>query len=84
VAYGLHVLSPVVISANALSAFTGANVLGVVGNAFPSIARTALRRQTLYFSGAAGALVMLCTVVLILNWSGVRLTAQLFQGLVGA
>jgi polysaccharide chain length determinant protein (PEP-CTERM system associated) len=84
VAYGLHVLSPVVISANALSAFTGVNVLGVVGNAFPSVARTALRRQTLYFSGAAAALVMLCTVVLILNWSGVRLTAQLFQGLVGA
>lgn len=84
VAYGLNLLNPVLMSANALMTFTGVPVLGVVGNAYPGSERPRLRRQSLVFSGAAASLVVLCVLVLILNWSGVRLSAQFFQSLVGA
>jgi len=84
VAFGLHTLNPVVISANSLYSLGDINVLGVVGTAFPTQARAMLRRQVVYFSSAAVTLAALCLTVLILNWAGVRLTAQYFQTLVGA
>lgn len=81
-AYGLHLLRPVVSSVAAVAALTSFPVLGVVGIAFPSRHRAALRRHVLRFSAAAAGLVAALAIVLVLNWSGVRLSLQVLQPLV--
>ena len=65
-AYGLNLLQPVAGSARALAVLTGATVLGVVGNAFPSRTARAMRadRHRIYLVTAclvvtfAGALML--------------------------
>ena len=83
-AYGLTLLRPVVISAKGLETFSGARVLGTVGAAFPERTRGVLRRERWSFSVAASCLFLLFVGTLVLNWAGVRLTAQLFKNVVGA
>lgn len=83
-AYGMTLLRPVVISAKGLESFAGARVLGTVGAAFPQATRRVLRGETWSFSLAAGCLFLLFVSTLVLNWAGVRLTAQFFNHVVGA
>ena len=83
-AYGLTLMRPVVISAKGLENFSGARVLGTVGAAFPERTRGVLRRERWSFSVAAGCLFLMFVGTLVLNWAGVRLTAQLFKNVVGA
>jgi protein tyrosine kinase modulator len=83
VAYGLHQLQPVVISAGTLEALAQAPVLGTVGLAFPERAEKATRRETWRFSSATAGLLILFVATLIASWAGVRLTSLFFQSAVG-
>lgn len=58
IAWLLHMLKPVVTSARKLSKATGIPVLGVVSRAWQADGRERERRQLLWFSTAAGALVV--------------------------
>lgn len=84
VAYGLHQLGPVVVSAGGLAAMARAPVLGTVGLAFPERSEQASRRETWRFSSVAAGLLVLFVATLIANWAGVRLTAQFLKSAVGA
>lgn len=76
VAYTLHSLRPVVSSVSAIKALTKFPVLGVVGAAFPSLERAAVRRHLRRFSAATAGLIVALAVVLLLNWWGVRVSLQ--------
>jgi polysaccharide chain length determinant protein (PEP-CTERM system associated) len=84
VAYVLHLLRPVVMSANGLEAIARAPVLGTVGPAFPRRTQVAARRDSWLFSAATVCLLVLFVAVLVANWSGLRLGTQLFKSVVGA
>jgi polysaccharide chain length determinant protein (PEP-CTERM system associated) len=81
-AYGLHVLRPIVSSARAINEITSFPVLGVVSTAFPRRERKDFWRHLLGFSAATSCLLILFVLVLILNWSGARLTVAAIQSLV--
>jgi polysaccharide chain length determinant protein (PEP-CTERM system associated) len=81
-AYGLHMLRPIVSSARAISEMTNFPVLGVVSTAFPRRERKDFWRHLLGFSAATSCLLFLFVLVLILNWSGARLSVAAIQSLV--
>lgn len=81
-AYGLHYLKPIVSSVRSANELTSFPVLGVVSSAFPT-RDLALGRQNLWrFSAAAAGLLVSFAVVMVLNWSGVRLTIHAVRSLV--
>jgi polysaccharide chain length determinant protein (PEP-CTERM system associated) len=83
-AYGLHWLRPVVMSVKGLENGAGVRVLGTVGPAFPQRSQRLERREKWSFSAATACLLVLFVTTLVLNWAGVRLTAQLLKNMVGA
>jgi polysaccharide chain length determinant protein (PEP-CTERM system associated) len=74
VAFGLHVLRPIVNSVRAVNEMTDFPVLGVVSVAFPSKQRSEFRSAVWRFSAATACLVLALAVALSLNWAGARLT----------
>ena len=75
-AYGLHVLKPIVNSVSAVNQLTAFPVLGVVNVAFPSRRRQEVRRHMWRFSTAMAGLLVALLIVLGLNWAGTRLNTQ--------
>jgi hypothetical protein len=82
VAYGLHTLRPIISSARAIHKLTDFPVLGVVSAAFPRRERKEFWRHLLGFSVATSCLLVLFAIVLVLNWSGARLSVAVIQTLV--
>jgi hypothetical protein len=82
VAYGLHLLRPIVSSVRVMNELTGFPVLGVVSGAFPARRRAAWRRHLWRFSAATLCLVAALAAALAINWSGARLTIQALKSLV--
>jgi polysaccharide chain length determinant protein (PEP-CTERM system associated) len=76
VAYGLHVLQPIVSSVAGVNELTSFPVLGVVSVAFPSRQRLEFRRDMWQFSAAMACLVAALMVACALNWAGARLTTH--------
>jgi polysaccharide chain length determinant protein (PEP-CTERM system associated) len=72
--YVLHLMKPVVGSAQGLADLTDLPVLGVVSAAFPAQLAAKARGELLRFVGAGSALGAAFAVVMVLNWLGVRLT----------
>jgi polysaccharide chain length determinant protein (PEP-CTERM system associated) len=81
-AYGLHVLKPIVSSVVAVNELTSFPVLGVVSVAFPSRQRQEFRRDMWRFSAAMACLMVALMVALALNWAGARLTVHAMRSLV--
>lgn len=81
-AYGLHQLHPVVVSANGLAQLTGSKVLGVVSTAFPERTRLAFRRDVVRVAIAAASLVLAFAVMVLLSHAGFRLTGSALKHLV--
>jgi polysaccharide chain length determinant protein (PEP-CTERM system associated) len=73
VAYGLHMLKPVVSSVVAMNQLTPLPVLGVVSTAFPTRRRHVRRRELWRFAVAAVCLVLALVLVVGLNRAGIRL-----------
>ncbi len=73
VAYGLHLLNPVVSSVVAVNELTPVPVLGVVGFAFASVQRRQARSSLVRISTAAAVLVAAFGLAVVLSRSGVRL-----------
>ena len=82
VAYGLHLLRPVVQSVRGVGELTTFPVLGSVSVAFPSRQRFMFRRRLWRFSAATLCLVVALAIALGLNWSGIRLTLGALNTLV--
>lgn len=82
IAFGLHLLRPVIGSVRALAEYTGLPVLGAVSSAFPEQQKAAARHQIWAFSAAAVGMVIALGVALELNQAGVRLTVQALNALV--
>lgn len=82
VAYGLHMLKPIVSSVRAINELTSFPVLGVVGMAFPTRRRALSRRHLWHISVAAACWLAAFGAVLALNWSGVRLGIHAIESLV--
>jgi polysaccharide chain length determinant protein (PEP-CTERM system associated) len=82
VAYGLHVLKPIVSSVSAMNQLTSFPVLGVVSAAFPTRQRAKFRRHLWRISAAAACWVIALAVVLVLNRSGARLNIHAIASLV--
>jgi hypothetical protein len=81
-AYGLHVLKPIVSSVRAANEATRFPVLGVVSEAFPTRDRARAVRNVWSFSAASVGLLIVFALVLMLNWSGARLTIHAVRSLV--
>jgi polysaccharide chain length determinant protein (PEP-CTERM system associated) len=81
-AYGLHILKPIVGSVVAVNELTKFPVLGVVGVAFPSSQRQEFRRDMRRFSVAMACLVVALMIAFVLNWAGARLTIHAIRSLV--
>jgi protein tyrosine kinase modulator len=84
VAYGLHVLKPIVSSVVAVNELTGFPVLGVVSVAFPTRQQWEFRRDMWQFSAAMACLVVALMVAFALNWAGARLTIHAIRSLVNS
>ncbi len=82
VAYGLHLLRPVVNSVRGVSELTGFPVLGAVSVAFPSRQRFVFRRHLWRFAAASLCLIAAFAIALVLNRSGARLTLGALKTLV--
>jgi polysaccharide chain length determinant protein (PEP-CTERM system associated) len=82
IAYGLHVLKPIVISVRAMNEVTSFPVLGVVSAAFPTRQRAQFRRHLWRISMAAACWVVALAAVLALNWLGARLSVHAIESLV--
>jgi polysaccharide chain length determinant protein (PEP-CTERM system associated) len=82
VAYGLHLLQPIVGSVAAVNELTSFPVLGVVSAAFPTKQRREFRRDMWRFSAAMACLVGALVVAFALNRVGARLTVQAIRSLV--
>jgi polysaccharide chain length determinant protein (PEP-CTERM system associated) len=82
IAYGMHTLRPIVSSVRVLNEITRFPVLGVVGVAFPGRQSKTFRRDIWEFSAATAWLVLVFAIVLVLNWSGARLSIHAIQSLV--
>jgi polysaccharide chain length determinant protein (PEP-CTERM system associated) len=76
VAYGLHLLKPVISSVVAVNELTPLPVLGVVGFAFASLQRRKERNGLARISAAAAGLVAAFGVAVVLSRSGVRLNVD--------
>jgi len=73
VAYGLHMLKPVVSSVVAMNQLTPVPVLGIVSTAFPTRRRQVRRRELWRFATAAFCLMLALALVVGLNRAGIRL-----------
>jgi polysaccharide chain length determinant protein (PEP-CTERM system associated) len=73
VAYGLHLLKPVVSSVLAMNQLTPLPVLGIVSTAFPTRHRLTRRRELWRFAVASFCLVLALVLVVGLNRAGIRL-----------
>jgi polysaccharide chain length determinant protein (PEP-CTERM system associated) len=82
VAYGLHVLKPIVSSVVAVNELTSFPILGVVSVAFPTRQQWEFRRDMWRFSAAMVCLVAALLVAFALNWAGARLTVHAIRSLV--
>jgi polysaccharide chain length determinant protein (PEP-CTERM system associated) len=82
VAYLLNLLMPIVSSVRTVNELTPYPVLGVVSVAFPSRQRRDFRRHIWRFSAATACLLAAFAGVLVLNWTGVRLTLHAIRALV--
>jgi polysaccharide chain length determinant protein (PEP-CTERM system associated) len=82
VAYGLHLLKPIVVSVRALNELTKFPVLGVVSVAFPTRKQGEARINLWRFSAASAGLVIAFLAVLALNSMGARLSLQPIKSLV--
>jgi polysaccharide chain length determinant protein (PEP-CTERM system associated) len=80
-AYGLHLLKPVVNSVRGLDEISQFPVLGAVSVAFPSREQFLFRRRLLRFSAAGAGLLATLVIVLALNWAGVRIALGALKGL---
>jgi polysaccharide chain length determinant protein (PEP-CTERM system associated) len=76
VAYGLHVMKPIVSSVRAMNELHGFPVLGVVTIAFPTRHRAESRRQLWSFCAAAACLLVAFGAAVALNKLGARLNVQ--------
>jgi hypothetical protein len=81
-AYGLHVLKPIVSSVRGANEATSFPVLGVVSEAFPTRDRARAVQNLRRFCAASAALLIAFVVVLALNWSGARLTIHAVSSMV--
>ena len=81
-AYGLHVVKPIVSSVRVANEATNFPVLGVVGKAFPTRDRAQVFQNLWRFCAASAGLLIAFAVVLALNWSGARLTIHAVRSLV--
>jgi hypothetical protein len=81
-AYGLHLLKPIVSSVRTMNEVTSFPVLGVVSAAFPTHQRAQSVYHLLRFTAATACLIAAFAGVLALNWSGARLSIQAIQSLV--
>ncbi len=84
VAYGMHLLKPIVGSVRTVNELTPFPVLGVVGAAFPSRQRRQLHSHLWRFSAATAGLFVVFVVALVLNWAGARLTIAALRSLVNS
>jgi polysaccharide chain length determinant protein (PEP-CTERM system associated) len=75
-AYGLHLVYPVISSSAALADLTPYKVLGSVGIAFPAMHGRRFRRKVLGFSFVTACLLLAFAGAVILNRSGVRLSIE--------
>jgi len=82
VAYGLHMLKPIVSSVRAINELTGFPVLGAAGVAFPTRQRAQSRRHLWRISVAAACWLAAFGAVLAMNSSGVRLSIHAIESLV--
>jgi protein tyrosine kinase modulator len=82
VAYGLHMLRPIVSSVRTLNEVTTFPVLGVVSAAFPTRHRAQSLFHMFRFVAATACLLAAFAAALALNWSGARLSIQAIQSLV--
>jgi polysaccharide chain length determinant protein (PEP-CTERM system associated) len=73
-AYGLHLLKPIVSSVPAINELTAFPVLGVVSMAFPSRQQGEIRRNMWRFTAAVASLMVALAIALALNWAGARLS----------
>jgi uncharacterized protein involved in exopolysaccharide biosynthesis len=81
-AYGLHLLKPIVSSVRAANEATPFPVLGVVSEAFPTRDRARATQNLWRFCAASAGLLVAFAVALALNWSGARLTIHAVRSLV--
>jgi polysaccharide chain length determinant protein (PEP-CTERM system associated) len=81
-AYGLHVLKPIVSSIRTANELTSFPVLGVVSEAFPTRDRARAAANFWRFSAAATGLFICFVVVLMLNWAGARLAIHAVRSMV--
>jgi hypothetical protein len=82
VAYGLHVLKPIINSVSALSQLTSFPVLGAISSAFPTRQRAQFRRHLWGISAAAACWVIAFGAVMLLNRAGARLNIPAIASLV--
>jgi polysaccharide chain length determinant protein (PEP-CTERM system associated) len=82
VAYLMNLLKPIVSSVRAVNELTPYPVLGVVSVAFPSRQRREFRGHLWRFSAATAGLLVAFATVLVLNWTGARLTIHAIRALV--
>jgi polysaccharide chain length determinant protein (PEP-CTERM system associated) len=82
IAYGLHVLKPIINSVSALSQLTSFPVLGAISAAFPTRQRAQFRRHLWGISAAAACWVVAFGVVMMLNRAGARLNIPVIASLV--
>jgi hypothetical protein len=73
-AYGLHLLKPIVSSVSAINQLTAFPVLGVVSLAFPTRQQGEIRRDMRRFTTAMACLMVAFAIALALNWAGARLS----------
>jgi polysaccharide chain length determinant protein (PEP-CTERM system associated) len=73
-AHVLHFLRPVVYSVQGLAELTGLTVIGAVSSAFAARNRQLARRSLIGYCAAAGCLLAACSVALILDYLGVRVS----------
>jgi polysaccharide chain length determinant protein (PEP-CTERM system associated) len=73
-AYGLHLLKPIVSSVPAINELTAFPVLGVVSMAFPSRQQGEIRRNMWRFTAAVACLMVALAIAVALNRAGARLS----------
>jgi polysaccharide chain length determinant protein (PEP-CTERM system associated) len=83
-AYKLDRLRPVVSSAEGLVKLTGVKIVGIVGQAYPTSARRAFRRELWQISIAVACLVIVFAVELSISWAGLRLSLPALNHMVRA
>jgi len=83
-AYRLDRLWPVVSSAEGLVKLTGVKIVGIVGQAYPTSARRAFRRELWQVSIAVACLVIAFAVELSISLAGLRLSLPALNQMVRA